>query len=401
MIVLPRAVKSLIVAALAQWPGVATAQNVNTVNCAGQTLSGNYADVIVTSLGCTLVGARVFGSVKAEVGGPLKLTNETTVVGSVEKKNGGDTVIEGGSKVTGGVKVENANQAGELIISGMNTVAGNVFAADMSGDVTVKDGATVGSTLFVNGGQNVNILNARIFPGGIGMQYSKDLKICNSEIGVNTAVVPPGAGGGGINMIESESLIINATECGSSTILGTVTVEKGTGSVQIIQAVLEAADLNVIEQVGDVEVTGTSLSDVKVEKSTGSITLVDVTTDSDTSVIDNGGDVTITNSAFGSDTAIILNDEGDVTITGTSFSQEDVRISQNGNVLFEANSQFGGVFIENTSVNFTLNNVTNVEISKNGGATIVGNAGESLKCADNPVSGSGNNFVLTECPGLS
>lgn len=108
-------------------PPVANAQNVDTVESNGGTLTGRYADVIVKSGTCTLNGATVFGSVKLE-GGSLVSRNGTTIYGSIEARDSGSIQLSS-TKVLGEIKLEKSgaltlinSQLGSIVVRESGTV---------------------------------------------------------------------------------------------------------------------------------------------------------------------------------------------------------------------------------------------------------------------------------------
>ena len=165
----------------------------------------------------------------------------------------------------------------------------------------------------------------------------------------------------------------------------------------------------------------TTLRNVKVEKTTGNVTLKNVTTDSDTTIVENDGNVKIMQSMLGSDIEIKGNRR--VTIKSSSAALEDVVISNNeGKIIVDSNCDLSLSIVENGVVKLTNNNetdamnagatcnsdgfgLTDVEVSKNtGGVAIKNNTGELLTCSDNSPAptGSGNTFTFADgqCAGL-
>jgi hypothetical protein len=228
------------------------------------------------------------------------------------------------------------------------------------------------------------------------LQGSGDVRICG---GANIT--------GGVNVIERNGGLLAGVgaNCGVSTINGTVTIEKGTGNVRLLGTIMDGSDLSVIEQSGNVEVNGVNLSDVKIEKTTGSVTLTAVTTDSDTAIAEISGSVTIASSTLGSDVGITTNSA--VTLTGNDFTAEDLFISGgSGAVTLSNNVNISFSINERGSVTIAGNNFVNASITKNtGGVSIVNNTGETLVCVDNSPAptGSGNTITILadgQCAGF-
>lgn len=397
-------------------PPVANAQNVDTVESNGGTLTGRYADVIVKSGTCTLNGATVFGSVKLE-GGSLVSRNGTTIYGSIEARDSGSIQLSS-TKVLGEIKLE---KSGALTL--INSQLGSIVVRE-SGTVQIKNGSTV-EAISLEKSSNLTISDSRVFPGGVTMISSGRLKLVNSEIGLDSDSDSDNGGGGGVSVIQSNAGLTSVVADANSAIDGTVLIEKGTGDVRFEGAALNS-DLIVIEQNGDVLVDGRSsgnatLSDVKIEKVSGDIRLVGVITDSDMTIKENGGDVSIESSVLGGDVEIALNQA--VTIASNSFALEDILISKNtGFVTIDRNCDMRLSVFENTSgVHITNNNAnhatvagricfsgfgfTDADVSKNqGGVLIENNTGEALFCSDNDPAPTGSNnsilFVDGQCVGI-
>ena len=236
----------------------------------------------------------------------------------------------------------------------------------------------------------VTLDGAIVFPGSVAISKGTGgLEICSSTIEGEVKVT-------GTEGNIAVGITADGDNCGASTIDGTVSVEKGTGDVSLVGGELTAGDLIVIEQTGDVTVDGILLSDVKVEKITGHIMLLGIETDSDTTVADNEGDVTIAESMLGSDVSIISNLA--VAVTDSNFSFEDVFVGSNaGPVVLDRNTDLNVAIIENNAVTVTNNTFTDADISKNtGGVFIDNNGGEVLKCFDNNPAPTGSGNTITE-----
>lgn len=135
----------------------------------------------------------------------------------------------------------------------------------------------------------------------------------------------------------------------------------------------------------------------------GLILFDNVVTDSDTGMSGTVGNITITQSAFGSDASISLNSNGVVRLLRNSFDGEGVGISGNGMVIIEDNEDMDLNLIENSMVSIQRNRLGAVEVSKNGVVEVFDNAGEALSCTDNQtLTGAGNEFgfVDGQCSGI-
>ncbi len=396
---------------LALWPAAALAQssgsssNVVSVECDGESLDGLYADVIVKGAGCTLDGATVFGSVNVESGN-LDTLNGTEIQGRVEAKDAGDVSLAA-TRVFGDVRLE---KSGDLTVADSET--GGISLKD-SGDAIVGALAMTDELILESSG------DATVF-GAIAGVVSKN----SGSVTLSDATVFPGG------VFVSEACL--SAPCGSSavsvsggSIKGSIIVGKSTGDVRVQNAVLDTSDLIVVELTGSVVVggadAGVTLSDVNVEKSKGSITLTNVTTDSDVKIIENPeGHVSIAGSTVGSDVRIFGNQM--VSLTGNSFSGEDLLVNKNGPVTIDSNCDMRLTVTENGPVTLTNNRdpdpadpndgcvsgfgFSDADVSKNqGGVMITNNTGEGLYCSDNDPAPTPNNtntitFSDGQCAGF-
>ena len=374
-----------------------------TTNCSG-TLSGTHSDVIVNGVACVLDGADVQGSVLVDSGGSLVATGGTQILGSIQAQSGGDIEL-GEATVVGEVKLLNS---GNVIVGDLADVSN--LKVEASGDVEVR--GIVGG-IESKGSGGIKLDGATLFPGGLIVDSASGaVEICGSSIG------------DGINVVLSigDVLVEASMQCAASTVTGSLEVEKGTGNVRVVGATMTGSDLVVVEQTGSVFLEGVSLSDVKVEKGFGDVTLQDVETDSDTKIVEGDGDVNISGSWLGSSVDVSLNNN--VVFYGNASQYEVVSISGNqGSVVVDSNCDFVLKIDGNQGVTVTGNNetdaalagaacnnadglgVTFVEVSQNTGSVVIdNNVGQFLTCSNNtfPPTGSGNIFVLTDgqCDGL-
>lgn len=454
-------------------PAMASGQNVEPIECQdGDVLAGSYEDVIVNGGLCTLDGATVFGAVLVDGGAVTTTPNGARILAGISLNGGGDVTLEA-VDVLGAISLE---RSGSLILAGDSKVEG--VSMKESGDVTIGASASTGQLLVEKSGEitvlgavaailstesgGITLRDARVFPGGVSMSSSSgSLEICGSEIGINSDTQTDGSGvvkvlgDGEVRAVASES-------CGASQIEGAVIVLKGTGSLRLLGAELLAGDLIVAERTGEVSVGRSTLSDVKIEKITGSVTLTNVFLDSDTTIAEVGGDVTIASSeidtSLGGDvevkfardvtmTSVVSQSDlsfvnnrairieaseviGDmnvafndsVTVAANSFALEDVRVASNtGPVVIDRNCDMRLTIVENHVVALTNNNPTDAmaagatcvsgfgfsdaDVTKNtGGVLIVNNTGEGLFCSDNDPAPTGSGNIVTfsdgQCAGL-
>ncbi len=289
----------------------------------------------------------------------------TVILGDIQAFGAGNIVVNAGS-VTGGISVLSS---GNVVVGAPATVGSvNVMS---SGAVTVR-----GSTGTLNVGMSgaVNLNGANVPFGVLIDSNTAATTICGSTIG---GISQQMTGGGLLIGVGSATV-----PCATSQVLGAVLVSKGTGAVRIRNAVLDAADVLVSENVGNVELLNVSVSDVGFNLITGSVSLTNVRTDSDSSIEGTTASVVLTNCSFQGDVKIITDQA--VTLTGNDFNLEDTLISGGtGTLTLRNNINLGISITERGTVNFIGNIFTQAIISKSGNLVIRQNTGLLLDCVDN------------------
>ena len=164
-----------------------------------------------------------------------------------------------------------------------------------------------------------------------------------------------------------------------------------------------------IEQTGDVSVENTSLSDLKVEKlrdpdgfGVGNVTLRNVTTDSDTTIVDIPGTSTIESSMIVGD--VQIKSTGDVTLDDVTI--DDTSIVDVGDVLIKGNvpmdikAKFSGDVEIKSAGGVTLDFVegSDVSIADNGDVDIISSdlRGDLKITSNDAVTVMGNDFFLED-----
>lgn len=241
------------------------------------------------------------------------------------------------------------------------------MSSNFSGDILVDGGAIGG--------------------GGIGVsQGAGDISLCSATVA------------GEVKLSQNNGDLIASTTggCTESQITGSVSVEKGTGDVDLNGARIESGDVLVVEQTGNVQISNSIISDITVTKLMGAITVSNTDADSDATISDVSGVVKIMGSRF----------EGDVSITSsagaevlnTDFGLEVVTIEGNsGPVVFNDNTNFSVILTENDDVTVNNNMGRVASVTKNtGGVSITGNTFTELSCVDNTPSptGAGNTVTI-------
>ena len=189
----------------------------------------------------------------------------------------------------------------------------------------------------------------------------------------------------------------NAENCGPTVLDGGLSAVKGSGAVTAIGASLPSGDFIVAEYTGDVILSeATIVSDAKLEKNTGSLTISSVVTDSDTTITGQVGDVVLNEVNVTGDLSV-LEVQGSVTLRDSRFAFEDISILLiSGAVNIQNNTDLSLSVLEvGGMVQITGNVVENASVNKNtGGVLFLNNVFITLSCTDNfPVPSGSDNTV--------
>jgi len=395
--IMPATSHPLLLTLLLALLSAAASANVVSVTCPSRAIraGGEYADVTVNG-SCTLTRVTVYGTVMVE-SGSLSVRG-STLTGGLQVASANLIDIDSSTSI-GDVAIENAGR----VNIGPTAALDGVSITD-SGPVTVR--GRLGALSVARTG-TLTLRGAAIFPRGLSLEESGLLVACGSNIGIE-----PGAedGGGGLSVSDSREIrLVADSQCAPNRVGGSIYIQGGRGPVRLVgtpDAPVIAGDFSVIGRPHDVELRHVSLSDVALEgvgRAGGLILFDNVVTDSDTGMSDTVGNITITQSAFGSDASISLNSNGVIRLLRNSFDGEGVGISGNGMVVIEDNADMDLNIIENSMVSIHRNRLGAVEVSKNGVVEIFDNAGEALSCTDNQtLTGAGNEFgfVDGQCSGI-
>lgn len=355
--------------------GTANAQ-ADTI-CTG-TITGTHANVIVNSSAtvCTLSNATVQGNVNVSNGGRLTMSGTTQVLGDIQGTGAGLMQLNSGT-VLGAVSLSNS---GNLTVGSAAVL--KLLTTVSSGTLTLR--GRLESVNAISGG-SVAITGATITAGVYVSSGLAGMTVCGANIT------------GGISMTGTNgglSIGIGST-CAVSTIAGTILVSGGTGAVRISNANMLGADVSVIEHSGNVILTNLPLSDVLIEKLTGSVTFTGVAPDSDTKILTVSSFVNISGSSFEGDTQIVS--VGTLSLLSNSFGSEDMSISLGtAGTTISNNTNIGALSIsERGNITFSNNTFGAANFSKNGAISVTGNSGASLDCVDNNPPPTGSNNTIT------
>ena len=407
------------------------------VNCNG-VVSGNITSGVTCSRGgdCILDGATISGNVQCS-SGTLLAKGNSFISGNVLLSGSITRAELDAVTVLGVVDVKEASSLVELVIKNTATL-GSVIIENVPGDVVVA-GSLTGLEISGSGNLFANNLSSDaiiLVKGGNGI-----IELCGSFLG--GLLVEERTGDVEVNA--------NNANCNPTTLDRGFTANKGSGRVRLIGAILSSGDFIVSEYNGNVTLQEAQVSDVKVAKNNGSLTIHDIFADSDMTITEHVGSVTIHNvlavsdiSITGqvgsltirnvlavSDTAItghvdtltILNvfADGDTVITGqvgnvvvrnlttkgdfaikevqgnvtlrdSNFTLEDISIVLvSGAVTVQNNTELSLTVEEIGGMVQIIDNViVDGSVNKNsGGVSFFGNVFESLSCSDNNPAPSG------------
>lgn len=342
--------------------------------CSGS-LSGNFDGISVTSGTCNLNGVTVTGSVEVNSGASLSISGSSEILGNVLATDGGNINIGGTTTVSGDVSVQGSPTS--TLTVGPSASLTTISLAN-SGGLLLQ--GTVGS-VSTRESRFVNVNGGNITSGGLLINMATgEVSFCDASIT------------GGLSLIQQNGLVRTAPGCSPSTITGSVNVERGSGNIQLSGANIESGDVLISDREGDITISGSTVSDVSIARTKGTIKLNSVTTDSDVSIIENEESVIIDGSTFGGDVGVAFN--AAVQVTGSTFSGESVSISNtDGFVRFSSNLEGSVSITQGGAATISNNNLESISVGSNAGpVSITGNQVETLTCADNvpPPTGFGN-----------
>ena len=140
-----------------------------------------------------------------------------------------------------------------------------------------------------------------------------------------------------------------------TTLSGGLTTVKGSGRVRLIGANLPMAsgDFIVSEQSGDINLQEARVSDIQVVNSTGSVTIINVLTDSDTSIFGQLGDVILDKMNISGD-VILQNNFGLLTLSALRSNGDFAVVTQTGYTVLLDFNFIGDITISGVAGNVTM-----------------------------------------------
>lgn len=285
------------------------------------------------------------------------ILDDATISGSVECSSGtllaiGDSFISGNILLSGGV-----TRAELDAVTVLGTV--DVIEAGSLVELVIKQAATLGSvkientavdvvvagslndlqlidagSLFVNG---LSTVGGVLVSGGNGI-----IQLCGSFL--DSLLVREHEGDVDINA--------NSGNCTPTTLIGGMNVNKGSGRVTVIGANLSGGDFIVSEYIGGVVLEVAQVSDIKLEKHGGFLTVLDVLADSDMIITEQEGNVVIENLNSTGD-VILEKIKGSLTLRDV-INSDMVITAQEGNVALSNLNTTGDVDIKEVVGEVTL-----------------------------------------------
>ncbi len=337
-------------------------------------------DVKVEGSSCVLQNVNITGSVTVLKSGSLTTMGKVNVFGCVHAFKPQSLNLGGKLRVNGGLSVMDSSAA---VLVGLQAYVGTVSITNVNN--FIAQGAMTSLSVAESG--SVALYGASVLGGGVFRRGGNgNTEFCGANI----------KGGVSLSGVNGNLQAVASISCGQTSITGTVSATKGSGNVHIAGGKLFASDFIVKEQKGDVSVMNAIVSDVSIDKLTGSVLLQDVQADSDAGFFGVTGTVTVRGSKFDGDLNVGSNNA--VRLESNNFGLEVVTVSGNkGLVSVTGNTDFSISLTENNGVEFNNNDVRFAEINKNKNTVMInGNTAQSLSCSENnpaPI-GSGNKISI-------
>ena len=219
------------------------------------------------------------------------------------------------------------------------------------------------------------------------------IEICGSSIGGALSV--SGQNNGEINI---DTNIVN---CGATDLVGGVTIKQGTSAVTIRGANIQNGDIGIIENTGAVILDQLQVSDLLLEKSSGTLSIDDVTTNSDSTIIEHTGDILLSNLTIGGDVSI-KDVDGSVMLSDSNLNSEDISILLVTEDVIVDNNTDLNLTVEEVegAVTISDNTIAVASVNKNtGGVDLSGNTITTLSCSDNTPAPTGSSNTITSPDG--
>ena len=350
-------------------------------------VSGTINSDVTCTGDCVLDAATVNGNVLCSTG-TLLAKGGSSVTGNIQADGSVTEIKLDDVTVSGAVEIKDANSLTDVIIQPSATL--NSVVIDNT-PASIEASGTLGTLAVTNGGDLV--VDDLTTTGGITVSGGDGtIEICGSSIGGALSVTEQN---GDINV---DTNIVN---CAATDLVGGVTIKLGTSAVTIRGADIQGGDIGISDNTGDVTLDQLQVSDLILEKNSGTLSINDVTTNSDSTIIEHTGDILLSNLAIGGD-ASIKDVDGSVMLTDSNLSLEDISITLVTEDVTVDNNIDLNLTVEEVegAVTISDNTITVASVNKNtGGVDLSGNTITTLSCSDNAPAPTGSSNTITSPDG--
>ena len=350
-------------------------------------VSGTINSDVTCTGDCVLDAATVNGNVLCSTG-TLLAKGGSSVTGNIQADGSVTEIKLNDVTVSGAVEIKNANSLTDVIIQPSATL--NSVVIDNT-PASIEVSGTLGTLAVTNGGDLV--VDDLTTTGGITVSGGDGtIEICGSSIGGALSVTEQN---GDINVDT------NVVNCAATDLVGGVTITLGTSTITIRGANIQNGDIGISDNTGDVTLDQLQVSDLLLEKNSGTLTIDDVTTNSDSIIIEHTGDVLLSNLVLVGDVSI-KNVDGSVSLSDSDLSLEDISITLVTEDVTVDNNIDLNLTVEEVegAVTISDNTITVASVNKNtGGVDISGNTITTLSCSDNTPAPTGSSNTITSPDG--
>ena len=350
-------------------------------------VSGTINSDVSCTGDCVLDAATVNGNVLCSTG-TLLAKGGSSVTGNIQADGSVTEIQLENVTVSGAVEIKNANSLTDIIIQPSATLNSVVIE---NTPASVEVSGTLGTIEMTDGGDLV--VDDLTTTGGVTVSGGDGtIEICGSSIGGALSVTGQN---GDINV---DTNIVN---CAATDLIGGVTINLGTSAVTIRGANIQNGDIGIIENMGAVTLDQLQVSDLLLEKSSGTLSIDDVTTNSDSTIIEHTGDILLSNLTIGGDVSI-KDVDGSVMLTDSNLSLEDVSIILVTEDVTVDNNTDLNLTVEEVegAVTISDNTIVVASVNKNtGGVDLSGNTITTLSCSDNTPAPTGSSNTITSPDG--
>ena len=347
-------------------------------------VSGTINSDVTCTGDCVLDAATVNGNVLCSTG-TLLAKGGSSITGNIQADGSVTEIKLNDVTVSGAVEIKNANSLTDVIIQPSATL-NSVVIDDTPASIEVS--GTLGTLAVTNGGDLV--VDDLTTTGGITVSGGDGtIEICGSSIG--GVLLVTGENNGEINI---DTNIVN---CDATDLVGGVMITLGTSTVTIRGANIESGDIGISDNTGAITLDQLQVSDMLLQRNSGTLSINDVTTNSDSTIIEHTGDILLSNLVIVGDTRI-KDVDGSVSLSNSNLSLEDISITLvTEDVTVDKNIDLNLTVEEvEGAVTISDNTITVASVNKNtGGVDLSGNTIITLSCSDNAPAPTGSSNTIT------